>query len=135
MPVRDLAPDLLVTNGVVRTLDRAGTVAEAVAVKAGRIVGVGSHAEFRPLIGPGTTVVDAGHRTVLPGFIDGHTHFQKSAVSRHILLNWESFNSPPSIPIALAQIAAEVAKLPTGEWLRADGLQEPRLAEKRLPTR
>jgi hypothetical protein len=63
-------PDLVLYNARVLTVDDAFTVAEAVAVRDGRILAVGSDAEIRRLVGPATRAIDAGGRTVVPGFID-----------------------------------------------------------------
>jgi predicted amidohydrolase YtcJ len=135
MPVARLAADTLVVNGLVRTLDAAGSVAAAVAVKDARIIGVGTTDELRPLLDQQTEVLDVHGRTVLPGFIDGHTHFQKGAVARHLLINWEGNANPESIPAALEQVRQRAAELPAGEWIRADGLRQAWLPEKRMPTR
>lgn len=72
--------DLVILNGRVLTMDEGHPRAEAVAVRNGDILAVGTTAEIRALAGPGTRVVDAGGNTVLPGFIDSHVHlFQGSA--------------------------------------------------------
>ncbi|HEY7063216.1 MAG TPA: amidohydrolase [Chloroflexota bacterium] len=135
MPIERLAADTLITNGVVRTLDAAGTVATAVAVRGDRIIGIGTTDELRPLVDRQTEVVDAKGKTVMPGFIDAHTHFQKGAVARHLLINWEGNANPKSIPDALEQVRQRAATLPPGEWIRADGLRQGWLPEKRMPTR
>ena len=67
--------DLLLTNGVVHTVDASRPRAEAVAVKGARIVAVGTSAELRAYRGPGTRVIDLGGRTLVPGFEDAHAHF------------------------------------------------------------
>jgi predicted amidohydrolase YtcJ len=67
--------DLVIVNGHVWTVDDARPEAEALAVRDGRIVLVGGNAEARALAGPGTRVIDAGGRLVLPGFQDDHAHF------------------------------------------------------------
>jgi len=59
--------DLVLKNGVVHTV-AAKARAEAVAVRAGRIVAVGSTAEVEPLVGPKTRVIDLAGRAVVPGF-------------------------------------------------------------------
>jgi hypothetical protein len=66
--------DLILTNGVVYTVDAVRSRHEAVAVRGGRITHVGSAADVAALAGRRTTVVDLGGRLVLPGFIDAHMH-------------------------------------------------------------
>lgn len=73
-PAAALAPDLIVHNARVYTSDPAQPRAEAFAVTRGQFVAVGSSSDVRNLAGPNTEVVDAGGRTVTPGFIDAHCH-------------------------------------------------------------
>lgn len=70
--------DLIFHNGKVWTVDAARPTAQAVAVKAGRIVAVGASADVLALKGSSTRVVDLGGRLLLPGFIDAHTHFENA---------------------------------------------------------
>jgi len=65
--------DLIVTIARVITMDAGRPIAQAVAVRAGRIAAVGG-AEVAGLAGPKTRVVDAGGRTLLPGFVESHLH-------------------------------------------------------------
>ncbi|MFC3085354.1 amidohydrolase [Tabrizicola soli] len=69
-----MQPETIITNAKVLTMDEAGPRAEAVALGAGRILAVGSRAEVEALAGPSTRVVDAGGRTLLPGFVESHLH-------------------------------------------------------------
>ncbi|WP_439027403.1 amidohydrolase [Haloarchaeobius sp. DT45] len=71
------AADLVLTNAEVHTLTEPDETAEAVAVRDGRIVRVTDAYEVDFLVGLDTEVVDCGGRTVLPGFIDAHTHMQQ----------------------------------------------------------
>lgn len=66
--------DTVYTNGVVCTEDAVRSTAEAVAVKNGKIVFVGSGADAQAFVGAGTTVVDLKGRLLLPSFIDSHAH-------------------------------------------------------------
>ena len=66
--------ELIVTNARVLTMDPERPRAEAVAVADGRILAVGARAEVEALAGPGCRVVDAGGRTLLPGFVESHLH-------------------------------------------------------------
>src|SRR4051794_21885106 len=73
--------DLVIHNAKVITLDEKSRVAEAVAVRGGRIVVVGGNAEVLALAGPKTEKIDAEGRTVLPGLIDSHAHPISAALS------------------------------------------------------
>lgn len=66
--------DLVLTNGVIYTADAADTVLEALAVKNGKLIAVGSNTEVQGYIGDNTEVIDLAGKMVLPGFIDSHTH-------------------------------------------------------------
>jgi len=66
--------DLVFVNGAVYTVDAARSWAQAVAVRAGRIVAVGSDADVKELTGAGTEVVDLAGRMLVPGFQDAHVH-------------------------------------------------------------
>jgi predicted amidohydrolase YtcJ len=75
------AADTIITRGQVFTLDGGHPWAQAVAVAGTRIVSVGEDAEIEKLRGPGTKVIDAGGRLVLPGFVDCHIHFLDGSLS------------------------------------------------------
>ena len=66
--------EMIVTNAKVLTMDPDRPRAEAVALAAGRILAVGSRAVVEALAGPETRVIDAGGRTLLPGFFESHLH-------------------------------------------------------------
>ena len=66
--------EMIITNAKVLTMDPARPVADAVALSGGRILAVGARGEVAELAGPGTRVVDAGGRTLLPGFVESHLH-------------------------------------------------------------
>lgn len=74
-PRLDVLPaDIVLHNGKVVTVDKDFTIAEAVAITGGDIVAVGTSPDLLNRVGSDTTVVDLGGRTVVPGFIDPHTH-------------------------------------------------------------
>ena len=66
--------DLIITGAKVLTMDAARPRAEAVAVAGGRIVAVGTAQDLALWRGPATQVIDAGGRTLLPGFVESHLH-------------------------------------------------------------
>ena len=69
-----LHADLVLKGATILTMDAKDSVAQTVAVKHGRIVGVGTDADVEGLIGRGTHVLDCRGKTIVPGFIDSHTH-------------------------------------------------------------
>ena len=66
--------EMIVTNAKVLTMDSSQPRAEAVALAGGRILAVGGRAEIEALAGPGTKLIDAGGRSLLPGFVESHLH-------------------------------------------------------------
>ena len=70
-----LAPDFVIINASIHTMDDAHPTAEAVAIVGNRIAAIGSTAEIRALAGKETRVIDAAGKTVFPGFNDAHVHF------------------------------------------------------------
>ncbi len=69
-----MAAEMIVVNARVLTMDAGRPRAEAVALAGGKVLAVGSRAEVEALAGPGARVIDAGGRTVLPGFVESHLH-------------------------------------------------------------
>ncbi len=69
-----MTAEMIITNARVLTMDEVRPRAEAVALAGGRILAVGSAAEVGALTGPATRVIDAGGRTLLPGFVESHLH-------------------------------------------------------------
>jgi predicted amidohydrolase YtcJ len=68
------AADTVYRNGVVYTVDAGDSVQQALAVRAGRIVYVGSDAGLTPFVGARTAVIDLKGRMLMPGLVDGHMH-------------------------------------------------------------
>jgi predicted amidohydrolase YtcJ len=69
-----LSADMVLLHGKVVTIDSKDTLQEAVAIKAGRIIGTGSSSEMKQFAGGNTEVIDLMGKPVLPGIIDSHTH-------------------------------------------------------------
>ncbi len=70
----DSVPDVLIVNARVLTMDEGQPRAEAVYVRGGKIAAVGSRAEVTAKAEPSARVIDAGGRTVMPGFVESHLH-------------------------------------------------------------
>ncbi len=82
-------PELILVNGKVITVDRAFTIAEALAVRDGRVLGVGTSAEIRRLAGPKTKTIDLAGKSVVPGFIgsDGDNAFAGGDLYKDTMVN------------------------------------------------
>ena len=79
-------------NGTILTMDSGGSQAQALAVRGETILAVGSDAEIMALADPHTVVTDLRGRTMLPGFIDGHSHFVSAGLMAATQLD---LSSPP----------------------------------------
>src|SRR5690349_11940324 len=73
-PPRPAPAELIVTNARVHTVDDAHPLAQAFAVRDGRVAFVGDVAGALALKGPDTRVLDLGGKTVIPGMVDAHGH-------------------------------------------------------------
>lgn len=107
----------VLTNARVLTMDGSDSEAGAVAIRNGRIIAVGTAEEAANVGGPNADIVDLGGRTVLPGFIDAHTHLETSAIAEHIWLNVRGF----SVGESLDRIARHAEEISKGEWIVAQG--------------
>lgn len=123
--------DLIVHHAKVLTVDAKFSVAEAVAVKGGKIVAVGTNAEVLKRKGPNTKLIDAGGNTVLPGLYDSHTHPTGAATSEA----GAPLPNLKSIPEVQAYIKQKVAELPAGQWIVIRYAFPTRLKEARFPTK
>ena len=112
-----MAADLILTNGVVHTVDAARSVREAVAVTDGRIVAVGSAAEIAELAGPGTRIVDVEGGMVLPGFQDAHCHLALSGYEQTLCDLFESRGAEEH----LRRIAEYARAHPDRDWVLGGG--------------
>jgi predicted amidohydrolase YtcJ len=104
-------------NARVLTMDPASRVAEAVAVRDGRLVAVGDEASTLAAIDPSAPRHDLGGATVLPGFIDVHTHVEFITLSRHFWLDVRGVARDEVIE----RMQRRAALLPAGGWVVAQG--------------
>jgi predicted amidohydrolase YtcJ len=130
--VTRIIPDLVVHNCVLLTQDVQHPTASALAVRAGRIVAVGSADDVLASAGPGTRRVDLCGRTVLPGFIDAHAHVWKIG---QLLTTVADLRGVESLPVLQQRLGEASARLPPTAWLLGRGYNEARLAERRGPVR
>ncbi|WP_286907618.1 amidohydrolase [Roseovarius sp.] len=126
------APDLILRNGQITTLDPATPDATAIAISDGVVSATGSDAEIMQLAGNDTQVIDMNKRRVIPGLNDSHTHVIRGGLSYNMELRWENV---PSVADALAMLRRQAANTPAPQWVRVvGGWSEFQFAERRMPT-
>ncbi|PTR05801.1 amidohydrolase family protein [Novosphingobium sp. GV055] len=106
--------DLVLHHGVVLTVDQDDRVVQAIAVKGGRILAVGSDADIDKHIGKDTQIIDLAGRTVTPGLIDTHAHLLENGADELVFVDLSGKTSAAQI---LAAVAAKAATMPPGEWV------------------
>jgi predicted amidohydrolase YtcJ len=125
--------DQLIKNATILTMDATGSRARAIGIRGERIIAVGDEAEVRAALAPQASVLDLGGRTVVPGFIDGHTHFINSTFEAVQV----DCSTPPlsSLVEVLERLGQAAAEAPPGRWIRGWGFHWSRVREQRNPTR
>ncbi|WP_269715356.1 amidohydrolase [Caulobacter sp. NIBR2454] len=125
------ATDLILVNAKITTLDRENPAAQAIAIRDGKFLAVGSEAEVRAAA-PKARVIDAGGRRVIPGLIDSHMHIIRGGLNYNMELRWDGV---PTLADAMAMLKKQAANTPPPQWVRVvGGFTEHQFAEKRLPT-
>ena len=109
--------DMVLTNGKVVTVDDAHPEAEAVAIKDGLVLAVGTSDEIAAHVSDATEVIDLEGRLAVPGFIEGHGHFM-SLGNAKMILDLTTVNNWSEI-VAMVGDAARDAE--PGEWIRGRG--------------
>ena len=104
--------DLILHNGVIWTVDSHNSTAQAVAVKDGKFIAVGSNQVALKLRGPQTTVIDLGGKFVIPGFNDNHVHFASAAQFLEFNIMTASTQNE-----FVARVKDVISRLPKGEWI------------------
>ena len=132
------AADSIYTNGTIITVDADESIAEAVAVKDGKILTVGSAEVVMATRGENTQVVNLEGKTMTPGFIDAHGHLKNvgfQVLSANLL-------PPPDADVdSLAVLQEKLGQWGEGElsaklgWIVGFGYDDSQLAEKRHPNR
>ena len=104
--------DLILHNGVIWTVDSNSSTVQAVAIKEGKFVVVGSNAAALKLRGPSTRVIDLRGRFVVPGFNDNHVHFASAA--QFLEFNIMRASTQEEF---VARVRDVISRLPKGEWI------------------
>lgn len=122
---------LIILNGNVITLNPEQPRAEAIAIRNGRIVAVGSNHQIREQIDKESTVIDAENKTVIPGFVDCHVHMKSFGRSLQTL-DLREVRSVEEMRQKLEEYAQEN---PERRWILGRGWDQDEFSEGRYPTR
>lgn len=122
--------DLVVHHAVIYTANEAQPRVEAVAVRGGRFVVVGSNADALELVGSGTKVIDAGGKTILPGLQDAHGHFTRLGASLQML----KLRGTKSYDEIVEMVRARAANARPGEWIQGQSWDQNDWPDKQWPT-
>jgi predicted amidohydrolase YtcJ len=128
---RGPSPSHIFHNGKIVTVDPQFRIVNAMAIRDGRLVAVGTNADVVKLAGAGTEQVDLGGRTVLPGLIDSHVHAPNASM-------YEFEGTVPdmeSVEDVLAYLSARARTTDPGRWITLSQVFITRLREQRYPTR
>jgi predicted amidohydrolase YtcJ len=111
------APDLVVLNAKVTTVDPRQPRAEAFAIKNGRFQAVGSSPNIRNLVRAGVATWDAKGATVVPGFIDTHNHAGGTTLLYEVLVGNPFEVEFVTIDSIIRKLRARAAQTPPGTWV------------------
>ncbi len=123
-------PDLIVHHGKIVVVDEKFTIAQAMSVRDGKVLAVGTNDEILTSKGAATVTLDLAGKMVLPGLIDSHVH-PGAAMTEfdHAIPEMESIDD------VIAYIKTRVAAVKPGEWVEVSQVFITRLKEQRYPTR
>ena len=127
--VPDRAPDLLLVNGKIITVDAHDSIAQAILIHDGKIVAVGSNEEIRKRAPRTAQAIDLHGRTATPGLIDTHCHFDQTAALYGVELSKIS-----KVSEAVEMVRQRVATRKPGEWVTGTGWDEGKLTDHRYIT-
>ena len=124
------AADLIVTNARIYTVDRNRPMAQAMAIREGRVLFVGSERGALALRGSGTRVLDLEGRTVIPGMTDAHVHLHGLGTALQIvdLVGTRTYQE------VIDRVAARAREAPAGTWIQGRGWDQNDWPEARFPT-
>ena len=122
--------DLIVTNARIYTVDETHPLADAMAVRGGRVQFVGSTSAALALKGPSTRVIDLAGRTVIPGMVDAHGHVDNLGLA----LRTVDLTGTNSYDEVIARVAARAKTTPAGQWIIGRGWDQNDWGDTRFPT-
>ena len=124
-------PEIILYNGNFWTVDPRQPRAQAVSTSGGRFLAIGSNEEVLPLAAGNAKKIDLGGKTVLPGFIDAHSHPAEAGLSHLRMVDCDL----RSIADILKALHERAAKTPPGEWVLGFKYDDTKTSEGRPLTR
>jgi predicted amidohydrolase YtcJ len=123
--------DLILLHGKILTVDANDSIAQAVAIRQGKILAVGSDQQIFSLAGSKTQTIDLRGKTATPGLIDTHAHLAEGGLDELYAVD---LSDATSVGDVMNRVQAAAAKLQPGQWLAGRGWDEGKLAEHRYLT-
>lgn len=125
--------DLIIYNGKIATMSKAGEFVQAVAIKDGIILNTDNTKKILATYQNSNTVlIDAGGKTVIPGLNDSHIHIIREGLHFNSELRWDGVTS---LKRAMEMLKEQAARTPPGVWIKViGGWNEYQFDEKRQPT-
>ena len=128
----DRAPNRIVVNARVWTVEPGAPRAEAFAVRGDRFVAVGSNADIRALAGPGAEVFDAQGATIVPGFIDCHNHAPGETLLYDVLAGNPFEVEFVTLDSIVGKLTAKARSLPSDNWVVGEFFDDTKVKDGRL---
>jgi predicted amidohydrolase YtcJ len=125
--------DMVLINGKILTVDKHFLVEQAIAVKDGKFLMVGSNHQVKHLIGRKTKIIDLQGKTVLPGANDSHGHATSWGAAQPPVSLVLGYPTVTSVADIQASLAARVAEVPVGQWIRGAGWDPAFLTDCKPP--
>jgi predicted amidohydrolase YtcJ len=124
--------DVIAYNGKIATQNEQRSMVEAVAIREGKFLAVGTDREMMAWRGDQTQLINLNKRTAIPGLNDSHLHLIRGGLNYNLELRWDGV---PSLADGLRMLREQARRTPTGQWVRVvGGWSEFQFAERRMPT-
>jgi predicted amidohydrolase YtcJ len=122
--------DLIVTNARIYTVDESHPLADAMAVRGGKVQFVGSTRAALALRGASTRVIDLNGRTIIPGMVDAHGHVDNLGLA----LRTVDLTGTSSYDEVIARVVARAKTAQPGQWIIGRGWDQNDWGDTRFPT-
>jgi len=120
--MKHMSNELLIRNGRIYTMDESDSLAEAVLLRDGRVVAVGSARELTPLASRAAATLDLEGAIIVPGLLDTHPHLlHYGAIEAPLVRLWDCRDHAEIV----ARLAERAALSPPGAWVQATPIGEP----------